>query len=118
MKFHRRSFLKATAGALASTGFGIGAPAVTRAATPVRMTLPWLPLGTFSYAFVANKMGFWEKRGLEVTIDRGFGSGRVCVAVGQGRYGFGILELAVRLNGSARGLDLVAGGGIWRGWTC
>jgi len=25
------------------------------------MTLPWLPLGTFSYAFVANKMGFWQK---------------------------------------------------------
>ena len=31
------------------------------------MTLPWLPLGTFSYAFVAKKMGFWEKRGLDVT---------------------------------------------------
>src|SRR5438093_8291922 len=113
MKFHRRFFLKATAGALASTGFGIGAPAIVRAATPVKMTLPWLPLGTFSYAFVTKKMGFWEKRGLDVTIDRGFGSGRVCVPVDQGQYDFGILDLAVMMNCAARGLDLVAIAGIW-----
>ena len=114
MPIHRRSFLKLTGGtAVASAGFAIGAPAILRAATPVKMTLPWLPLGTFSYAFVANKMGFWEKRGLEVTIDRGFGSGRVCVPVDQGQYDFGVLDLAVMMNCAARGLDLVAVGGIW-----
>jgi NitT/TauT family transport system substrate-binding protein len=112
MTIHRRSFLKLGT-AVASAGLGIGAPAVLRAATPVKMTLPWLPLGTFSYAFVANKMGFWEKRGLEVTIDRGFGSGRVCVPVDQGQYDFGILDLAVMMNCAARGLDLVAVAGIW-----
>ena len=61
MKLHRRSFLKlaGTAGtAAASAGLGIATPAIVRAATPVKMTLPWLPLGTFSYAFVAKKMGF------------------------------------------------------------
>ena len=99
MPIHRRLFLKLTCGtAVASAGFAIGAPAILHAATPVKMTLPWLPLGTFSYAFVANKMGFWEKRGLEVTIDRGFGSGRVCVPVDQGQYDFGILDLAVMMN--------------------
>jgi NitT/TauT family transport system substrate-binding protein len=114
MTIHRRSFLKLSAGsAVASAGLGIGAPAVVRAATSVKMTLPWLPLGTFSYAFVANKMGFWEKRGLEVTIDRGFGSGRVCVPVDQGQYDFGVLDLAVMMNCAARGLDLVAVAGIW-----
>ena len=92
---------------------GIAAPAIVRAATPVKMTLPWLPLGTFSYAFVAKKMGFWEKRGLDVTIDRGFGSGRVCVPVDQGQYDFGIIDLAVMMNCAARGLDLVAVAGIW-----
>ncbi len=76
------------------------------------MTLPWLPLGTFSYAFVAKKMGFWEKRGLDVTIDRGFGSGKVCVPVDQGQYDFGILDLAVMMNCAARGLDLVAVAGV------
>src|SRR5262249_14372112 len=110
MTIQRRSFLKLTAGTVVSTGFGIGAPAIVRAATPVKMTLPWLPLGTFSYAFVTKKMGFWEKRGLDVTIDRGFGSGRVCVPVDQGQYDFGVLDLAVMMK--ARGLDLVAVGGI------
>ena len=113
MTLHRRSFLKLASATAASAGFEIGAPAIVRAATPVKMTLPWLPLGTFSYAFVANKMGFWDKRGLEVTIDRGFGSGRVCVPVDQGQYDFGILDLAVMMNCAARGLDLVAVAGIW-----
>src|SRR5262245_42960245 len=48
MKLHRRSFLRlvSTAGtAAASAGLGLAGPAIVRAATPVKMTLPWLPLG-------------------------------------------------------------------------
>jgi NitT/TauT family transport system substrate-binding protein len=77
------------------------------------MTLPWLPLGTFSFAFVAKKLGFWEKRGLDVSIDRGFGSGKVCVPVDQGQYDFGPLDMAVMMNCASKGLDLVAIGGLW-----
>jgi NitT/TauT family transport system substrate-binding protein len=115
MKLHRRSFLKlaGTAGTAASAGLGIGMPAIVRAATPVKLTLPWLPLGTYSFTFVAKKMGFWEKRGLDVSIDRGFGSGRVCVPVDQGQYDFGLIDLAVMMNCAARGLDLVAVAGVW-----
>ncbi len=113
MILHRRSFLT-LAGAAGVTGAtGVAAPWVARAATPVKFTLPWLPLGTFSYAFVAKKMGYWEKRGLDVTIDRGFGSGKVCVPVDQGQYDFGLLDVGVMMNCAARGLDLVAIGGIW-----
>jgi NitT/TauT family transport system substrate-binding protein len=114
MPLHRRSFLKlAGTTAAATAGLGVATPAIVRAATAVKMTLPWLPLGTFSYAFVAKKMGFWDKRGLDVTIDRGFGSGKVCVPVDQGQYDFGILDLAVMMNCAARGLDLAAIAGIW-----
>jgi len=114
MRFNRRSFLKYS-GALASAGvLGPSAPAVAQGAkTAVKLTLPWLPLGTFSYAFVTKKMGFFEKRGLDVTIDRGFGSGKVCVPVDQGQYDFGILDLSVMMNCAGRGLDLVAVAGIW-----
>jgi NitT/TauT family transport system substrate-binding protein len=112
-RLHRRSFLRLAGVAGAGSVFGVSAPAIMHAATPVKMTLPWLPLGTFSYAFVAKKMGFWEKRGLDVTIDRGFGSGKVCVPVDQGQYDFGILDLAVMMNCAGRGLDLVAVAGIW-----
>jgi NitT/TauT family transport system substrate-binding protein len=112
-RLHRRSFLRLAGAAGAGSVLGVSAPAIVHAATPVKMTLPWLPLGTFSYAFVAKKMGFWEKRGLDVTIDRGFGSGKVCVPVDQGQYEFGILDLAVMMNCAGRGLDLVAVAGIW-----
>lgn len=113
MAFDRRSVLK-TAGVLTAAGaFGIAAPAIVRAATPVRLTLPWLPLGTYSFPFVAKALGFWKKRGLEVTIDRGFGSGKVCVPVDQGQYDFGLLDLAVMMNCASKGLDLVAIAGQW-----
>ncbi len=112
-RLDRRSFLT-LAGAVGATGvLGISAPSIARAATEVKLTLPWLPLGTFSYAFMAKRMGFWEKRGLDVTIDRGFGSGKVCVPVDQGQYDFGILDLAVMMNCAGRGLDLVSVAGIW-----
>jgi NitT/TauT family transport system substrate-binding protein len=97
----------------ASGAMGISAPFIAYGATEVKLTLPWLPLGTFSYTFVAKKMGFWEKRGLNVTIDRGFGSGKVCVPVDQGQYDFGILDLAVMMNCASRGLDLVSVAAIW-----
>ena len=112
-RLHRRSFLMLAGATGAGSALGITAPTIVRAATPVKMTLPWLPLGTYSYAFVAKKMGFWEKRGLDVIIDRGFGSGKVCVPVDQGQYDFGILDLAVMMNCAGRGLDLVAVAGIW-----
>ncbi|HZP77830.1 MAG TPA: ABC transporter substrate-binding protein [Pseudolabrys sp.] len=114
MTFDRRSFLKYSG----SLGLGCALAQPMRALaqgakTPIKLTLPWLPLGTFSYAFVAKKMGFFEKRGLDVTIDRGFGSGKVCVPVDQGQYDFGILDLSVMMNCAGRGLDLVAVAGVW-----
>jgi NitT/TauT family transport system substrate-binding protein len=111
-RIHRRSFLTLAGAAGAAAAAGISAPWIARAATPIKFTLPWLPLGPYSYTFVAKAMGFWEKRGLDVTIDRGFGSGRVCVPVDQGQYDFGIIDLAVMMNCAGRGLDLVAVAGI------
>lgn len=112
-RLHRRTFLTLAGAAGASGALGIYAPAIVHAATPIKLTLPWLPLGTFSYTFVAKKMGFWEKRGLDVSIDRGFGSGRVCVPVDQGQYDFGLLDMAVMMNCAGRSLDLVAIAGLW-----
>jgi NitT/TauT family transport system substrate-binding protein len=115
MPMNRRSLLAAGGSAAAAGILSVSCPSLLIAAptTPIKLTLPWLPLGTFSYAFVAQKMGFWESRGLNVTIDRGFGSGKVCVPVDQGQYDFGILDLAVMMNCASRGLDLVAVACIW-----
>jgi len=65
----RRSLLSTAGLITAGSAFWIAGPSIVRAATPVKLTLPWLPLGTFSYTFVAKRLGFWEKRGLDVTID-------------------------------------------------
>jgi len=111
MSVHRRKFLGLTGAAAAAGAFGF--PAIVKAATPVKLTLPWLPLGTYTYPFVAKKLGFWEKRGLDVTIDRGFGSGKVCVPVDQGQYDFGLLDMGVMMNCASRGLDLIAIAGTW-----
>jgi len=113
MTLHRRLFLKLAGIAGTSSGLGIGAPAILRAATPIKLTLPWLPLGTYSFTFVAKKLGYWEKRGLDVTIDRGFGSTKVCVPVDQGQYDFGLIDMAVQAGCAGRGLDLVAIAGVW-----
>ncbi|HVH77458.1 MAG TPA: ABC transporter substrate-binding protein [Stellaceae bacterium] len=115
MAHDRRSFLK-RAGAIAAGGtVGLAAPSIVgaRAATSVKLTLPWLPLGTYTYPFVAKQIGAWKKRGLEVTIDRGFGSGKVCLPLDQGRYDFGLIDMAVMMNCAGKGLDLVAVAGVW-----
>src|SRR5262245_24302520 len=108
MALHRRSFLKLASVAGASGAFGISAPATAPAATPIKLPLPWLPLATYIFTFVAKKLEYWEKRGLDVTIDRGFGSTKVCVPVDQGQYDFGLLDMAVQAGCVGRGLDLVA----------
>jgi len=113
MTFTRRSLLRATGIVGGAGSLGIAMPRIGRAATPIKMTLPWLPLGTYSYVFVAKEMGFFEKRGLDVTIDRGFGSGKVCIPVDQGQYDFGLTDLSVMMTCVGRGLDLVGITGIW-----
>ena len=67
-------------------GLGAGAaPSFIRnvgASTPrkIKFTLPWIPSGQHAYAFLAKK--FWAEKGLDVQIDRGFGSGEAAKAVG------------------------------------
>ena len=113
MTITRRSLLK-TAGIIGGAGsLGIAMPRIGRAAAPIKITLPWLPLGTYSYVFVAKELGFFANHGLDVTIDRGFGSGKVCVPVDQGQYDFGLTDLSVMMTCVGRGLDLVAIAGIW-----
>jgi NitT/TauT family transport system substrate-binding protein len=109
MRITRRMFL---AGAAAAAGVWGVAPATARAATKVKFTLPWIPHGGYTHIFVAKKLGFWEKRGLDVQIDRGFGSGEVCKTLGLGQYDFGEIDLAVMINCAAKGMDLLAIGNV------
>jgi NitT/TauT family transport system substrate-binding protein len=110
MTISRRTFLT-TSTAAAVVAAGVPA-ARAQATTKVKFTLPWIPHGGYTHVFVAKKLGHWEKRGLDVSIDRGFGSGEVCKTLGLGQYEFGSLDLGVMINCVGKGLDLVATGGL------
>src|SRR5256712_13412938 len=102
----RRSFLAGAAATAAVTG---AIPAVrAQSFTKLKFTLPWIPHGGYTHVFVAKKLGFWEKRGLDVAVDRGFGSGEVCKTLGLGQYDFGSIDFGVMTNCVGKGLDLVA----------
>lgn len=107
----RRRFLAGAAATAAAMTLG-GRRAAAQAPTRVKFTLPWIPHGGYTHIFAAKKLGYWEKRGLDVTIDRGFGSGEVCKTLGLGQYDFGEIDLAVMINCASKGLELQAIGGV------
>jgi hypothetical protein len=95
-KISRRAF---TAGVAA-----VAAPAVIRSgrahAAPAKVShaLPWIPHGGYAFLFAAKKLGYWASRGLDVQIDRGFGSGETCKRVALGQYDFGLADFATMVK--------------------
>ncbi|QRG07304.1 ABC transporter substrate-binding protein [Xanthobacter dioxanivorans] len=107
----RRSLLKA-GGALAlcaTAGLRLPTPAIAQTRA-IKLTLPWLANGSTLFTYVAKNQGFFKKRGLEVTISRGFGSVAAAQTVGAGEFDFGFVFAGGIILGAARGLPLVAMG--------
>jgi NitT/TauT family transport system substrate-binding protein len=107
----RRSFIKGAGGLSLVLAAGV-APAIIRnagASTPrqVSFMLPFLFVGGHAFEFVAQAEG-WKKRGLEVDIVRGYGSGAACKAISSGQADFGEASYGVMVNSIASGLDNVA----------
>lgn len=107
----RRTVLKGAAGLAAMLAAGV-APARIRhagASTPRKITfvLPFLFVGGHAFEFVAAQEG-WKKRGLDVEILRGTGSGAAAKNVAIGQFEFGESSINVSVKGVADGLDIVA----------
>ena len=107
----RRSFLASTTGLglILATG---SAPAFIREAGASKMRkvsfmLPWLFVGGHAFEFAAQKL-YWKKRGLDVAISRGYGSGAACKTISAGKAMFGEASYGVMVNGVSKGLDVVA----------
>lgn len=79
-----------------------------QAADSIKLTLPWLPEGEVAFMYAAKKQGFWEKRGLDVAITRGFGSGEAAKNVGLGRYDFGQADIGAMIKTAGSELPLVS----------
>jgi NitT/TauT family transport system substrate-binding protein len=102
----RRSLLAAGAAMpLAAPHVALGQAALT----PVRFILDWAFLGPQAPYLHALDRGFFRDEGLNVTIDRGFGSGDTPVRVAAGAYDFGIGDLSpvIRLRLAQPNTDLI-----------
>jgi NitT/TauT family transport system substrate-binding protein len=101
----RRGFVRAT-------GAAIAAPLVLRsefglaAETKLKFSLPWIPHGGYAFLFAANKLGYWQSRGLDVQIDRGFGSGETCKRVALGQYDYALADFGTMVKLADDGLPL------------
>ena len=102
----RRRFAGLAASALAAP-FVLKAGRASAADATLKMSLPWIPHGGYAFLFAANKLGYWSKRGLQVQIDRGFGSGETCKRVALGQYDFGLADFATMTKMADDGLPLV-----------
>jgi NitT/TauT family transport system substrate-binding protein len=94
-----------------TAGAALAAPMLLRsgrslAATKTTIALPWIPHGGYAFLFAAKKLGYWSDRGLDVTVDRGFGSGETCKRVALGQYDYGLADFATMVKMADDGLPL------------
>lgn len=86
--------------------------ATPAAAQDVKFTLDWAFQGPQSPHLLALERGFFREEGLNVTIDRGFGSGDVPVKLLGGAYEIGVADLnpTIRLKLEKPDADILAVG--------
>ena len=84
-------------------------PAVPASAgEAVNLILNWTPTADHSPFYYAKAQGWYEKAGIDLTIEVGKGSGVSAAKVGSGGSPFGIADLATMLVAKSKGADDVA----------
>ena len=78
------------------------------AAEQVTLMLNWTPTADHSPVYYAKAQGWYEKAGIDLTIETGKGSGVSSLKVGSGGSPFGIADLATMLVAKSKGADVVA----------
>src|ERR1700710_469381 len=74
----------------------------------VNLILNWAPTADHSPFYFAKAQGWYEKAGIDLTIEVGKGSGVSSLKVGSGGSPFGIADLATMLVARSKGADVVA----------
>jgi NitT/TauT family transport system substrate-binding protein len=94
---------------IAGLAFALLAPAApTHAGEAVNLVLNWAPTADHSPFYYAKAQGWYEKAGIDLTIEVGKGSGVSALKVGSGGSPFGIADLATMLVAKSKGADDVA----------
>ena len=78
------------------------------AAEAVNLMLNWTPTADHSPFYYAKAQGWYEKAGIDLTIEAGKGSGVSSLKVGSGGSPFGIADLATMLVAKSKGADIIA----------
>jgi NitT/TauT family transport system substrate-binding protein len=86
------------------------------AATNVSLALDFVVLGRHAPFFVALEKGFWAERGLEVSINRGFGGFDTARRVGQKQTDFGFTDMAAAALLRAQGMRVVQVAVMYHHW--
>jgi NitT/TauT family transport system substrate-binding protein len=111
MPMTRRHWLQASA---AAPFLGLPLRAAAQAPSRMRFTLDWARQGPNAYVDMGRLKGFFRDAGVDVTVDRGFGSGRVPTDVAAGAYDMGQADIGpvIKFMAENPSADLVIVG-IW-----
>ena len=94
---------------IAGLALALLAPTVPAGAgEAVNLILNWTPTADHSPFYYAKAQGWYEKAGIDLTIETGKGSGVSALKVGSGGSPFGIADLATMLVARSKGADDVA----------
>src|SRR5436853_3322352 len=93
--------------AVLAIGLSLPAAAV-QAGEAVNLMLNWTPTADHSPFYYAKAQGWYEKAGIDLTIEVGKGSGVSSLKVGSGGSPFGIADIATMLVARSKGADVVA----------
>jgi NitT/TauT family transport system substrate-binding protein len=81
-----------------------GGPSVSSAQTrPVKVQLDWVVSGYHAGFFVAKEKGLYAAKGLDVTINRGFGAGDTIKVVAAGQSDFGMANIPTSIISRGKG---------------
>lgn len=108
-----KKILCAMLAAICTVAVSAGFPSNSEAQSKkVLVQLAWVVSGANTGFFVAKEKGFYAARGLDVTINRGFGSGDTAKIVAAGKAQFGEVNIPTAIISQGKGLPLAIVGVI------
>lgn len=106
MRFHAPHAIAETLrGWLRLPALALGAALVASAparAQDVKLLLDWIPTGDYAAYYAAVDRGFYKEAGLNVTVERGFGSSDTVTKIATGVAPFGVADIGALMAGRVR----------------
>jgi ABC-type nitrate/sulfonate/bicarbonate transport system substrate-binding protein len=100
----RRDLIGRAAGLAATSALPLPALAETR---QIKFTLSWLATGSFAFVYAAQVKGFMQRRGIDMSIARGFGSFASAQSIASGQFDAGLSAAPAVTLSVAKGLPLI-----------